>query len=83
VGLGDQVEGDVDAAGVRRHGIGVLVDRRLLERIDLRGLGRSTRGADPSATASSFDRVRPARKTVAPSRAKARATAPPIDPRPP
>ena len=43
------------------------------------------RGAPPaarisSATSSSLFRVRPARKTFAPSRAKARATAPPIDP---
>ena len=32
------------------------------------------------ATSSSDDRVRPARKTLAPSPAKARATAPPMEP---
>lgn len=36
-----------------------------------------------SATCSSVARVRPARNTFAPSRAKARATAPPTDPPPP
>ena len=35
------------------------------------------------ATASSFSRVRPTRKTFAPSRAKVRATPPPIPPPPP
>jgi hypothetical protein len=37
----------------------------------------------PSATAWSDSGVRPARCTVAPSRAKARATADPIEPAPP
>jgi putative transposase len=36
-----------------------------------------------SATLSSVARVRPARKTLAPSRAKARATPPPTEPPPP
>jgi hypothetical protein len=41
VPVGDQVEGDVDATGIRRHGGGVLVERVLVERVDLRRLGRS------------------------------------------
>jgi hypothetical protein len=44
-------------------------------------IGRAKSSSDISlATASSFARVRPATKTFAPSRAKARATAPPIAP---
>src|ERR687896_1931593 len=46
VRVGDQVERDVDAAGVRRHGVGVLVDRVLVERVDLRCLRRSPSGTD-------------------------------------
>lgn len=62
-GVGDQVERNVDAAGIRRHGVGVLVDRVLVERVDL-----SLSASPPAericwATASSFARVRPARKT--------------------
>jgi hypothetical protein len=83
VRVADQVEGDVDAAGIRRHGVGVLVDRVLVERVDLRRLGRSPAERICPATLSSFAGVRPARKTRAPSRANARATAPPIDPPPP
>jgi hypothetical protein len=81
--VGDQVEGDVDRAGFLRDGVGVLVDRLLVERVDLGGRRRSLAARISSATRSSFARVRPARKTFAPSRAKARATAPPIDPPPP
>jgi hypothetical protein len=47
VPVGDQVEGDVDATGIRRHGGGVLVERVLVERVDLRRLGRSPCGTDP------------------------------------
>ena len=46
VRVGDQVEGDVDAAGIRRHGGGVLIDRVFVQRVDLRRLGRSPSGAD-------------------------------------
>ena len=46
VRVGDHVEGDVDAAGIRRHGVGVPVDRVLVERVNLGRLGRSARGSD-------------------------------------
>jgi hypothetical protein len=46
VRVGDQVEGDVDVTGIRRHGGGVLIDRVLVERVDLRRVGRSPRGAN-------------------------------------
>jgi hypothetical protein len=36
----------VDAAGLRGDGVGVLVDCALVERVDLRRLGLSARGAD-------------------------------------
>ena len=42
----DQVEGDVDPAGLRSHGVGMLIDRLLVERIDLGRLGRPTGRAD-------------------------------------
>jgi hypothetical protein len=58
----------------------VLVDRLLVERVELRRVGRSPAERISSATTSSLAGVRPARKTRAPSRANARATAPPIDP---
>ena len=44
--VGDQVEGDVDATGIRRHGGGVLIDRVLVECVDLRRLGRSPSRTD-------------------------------------
>jgi hypothetical protein len=77
----DQVERDVDPTG-RRHGVGVLVDRPLVERVDLGRLGHAPGGADVGGHGVQRGRVRPARNTFAPSRAKARATAPPIDPLP-
>ena len=45
----DQVEGDVDSAGLRRDRVGMPEDRLLVERVDLRGLGRSSplRGSPP------------------------------------
>jgi hypothetical protein len=42
----DEVEGDVDAPGPRSHSIGMLIDRHLVERIDLRRLSHASRGAD-------------------------------------
>jgi hypothetical protein len=79
----DQVEGDVEPIGLRRDRVGVPVDRLLVECVDLRGLGRPSLCADRLC-----DRLEPgpraaARKTFAPSRAKASATAPPMDPAPP
>jgi hypothetical protein len=79
----DGVERDVDAARVRGHRVGVLVDGSLVERVDLRRLRLPPRATISSATRSSVSRVRPARKTLAPSRANARATAAPIAPPPP
>jgi hypothetical protein len=38
--------GDVDAACASSHGVGMLVGRMLIERVDLRRLGRSARGTD-------------------------------------
>ena len=46
VRVGDQVEGDVDATGIRGHGGGMLIDRVLVERVDLRRVDRSARGTD-------------------------------------
>jgi hypothetical protein len=63
------------------------VGERRTRRVDVRGASSSVTSADPPAavmsaeTASSEAWVRPARKTRAPSRAKVRATPPPI-PRP-
>ena len=80
----NEVEGDVDAACLRDHGSGVLFDGVLLARASR--ASRAATSAEPpadlmsSATASSFSRVRPARKTLAPSRAYSLATGPPIDP---
>jgi hypothetical protein len=42
----DQVERDVDAASIRRHGSSVLIDRVFVQRVDLCRLGRSPSGAD-------------------------------------
>ena len=44
--VGDQVEGDVEAAGLRDHAVGVLVDRLLVERIQRGGVGHAARIAD-------------------------------------
>ena len=76
----DRVERDVDAARPVDHGPEVLVHRLLVERVDLRRLGGSAGGDD--VLGDDFDgcRWRPVRKSLAPSRAKARATAPPIAP---
>jgi hypothetical protein len=83
VRVGDQVEGDVDVAGIRRHGAGVLIDRVFLQRVDLCRLGRSPSGADILGHGLELRRCAAGEETRAPSRANARATAPPIDPPPP
>ena len=82
VAVGDEVERDVDAA-LGGDRVGVLVDRALVEGVDLRRLGRPTRLADPRSDLLQPQRVRPARKTFAPSSANAVATAVPIRPAPP
>ena len=58
----------------------MLVHGLLVERVDLRRLGGSAGGND--VLGDSFDRrpAPPGEKELAPSRAKARATAPPIAP---
>jgi hypothetical protein len=45
--MGDEVEGDVEASGARGHGVGVPVDRGLVESVDPGRLGHAPRGADP------------------------------------
>src|SRR5918995_3370645 len=42
----DEVEGDVDTSSARGHGVSVLVDRRLVDGIDLRRLCHSSSRAD-------------------------------------
>jgi hypothetical protein len=42
----DEVEGDVETSGTCSQSVGVFVDRRLVESIDLRRLSDSSRGAD-------------------------------------
>ncbi|HEU4326502.1 MAG TPA: hypothetical protein VFS21_25395 [Roseiflexaceae bacterium] len=58
----------------------MLLECPLVEHIDLRDLSDTASGDDVLAHVSSVTGVRPARKTLAPSRAKARATALPIAP---
>jgi hypothetical protein len=58
----------------------MLVDGLLVEGVEIGNLAEPPADLMSSATASSFSRVRPARKTLAPSRANSLATAPPIDP---
>jgi hypothetical protein len=40
----DGVEGDINAARLRRHRVGVTVDGFLLQRVDCRRLGRASAG---------------------------------------
>jgi hypothetical protein len=47
VPVGDEVEGDIDPPSARGHSVIVLVDRHLVDGIDLRRLGHSSSGADP------------------------------------
>jgi hypothetical protein len=44
----DEIDRDVGTPGTLGHCVGVLVDGRLVERVDLRGLGLSSRRADLS-----------------------------------
>jgi hypothetical protein len=64
----DQVEGDVDPSG---DCISMPVHRFLVERVDLPISAAPPAERTASATSSSVARVRPARNTLAPSRAKA------------
>jgi hypothetical protein len=43
-----RVEGDVDVAGQRSDGVGVLLDRSFIESVNLGGLDRSASGGDVS-----------------------------------
>ena len=67
----DHVEGDVEAAGPAATASACSSTHRAVERVDLGGLGRPPSARISSATTSSVASVRPARKTRAPSRAKA------------
>ncbi len=82
VGVGDAepVERDVDPSRPVDHRLQVLVQRLLVERVDLGGLGRPAGGDD--LLGEHLDRVEPAtgEEDAAPSAANARATAPPIAP---
>lgn len=42
----DQVEGDVDASGLCRHGVDMLIDRHLVQCVDFGRLGHPTGEAD-------------------------------------
>jgi hypothetical protein len=61
----------------------MLIDRLLVERIYLRRLGHSPRGADLFGHLLELGPGAASEKDLCPSRAKARATAPPIEPPPP
>jgi hypothetical protein len=76
----DGVEGDMDAPGTRGHSVSMFVDRRLVERIDLCRLGHSSRRGDLSCHLVELCEGTAARNTLAPSLAKARATALPMAP---
>jgi hypothetical protein len=76
----DRVEGDIytpgplgDFADVPRHGV-------LVERIDLGGFDHSSRGGDLRRYCVDLRTGASRQETFAPSRAKVRATAPPIAP---
>ena len=76
----DRVERDVDAARLLDHRLQVLVDRLLVERVDRRRLGRAARRDDVPRDRLDRRPQAPGEKQLAPSRANARATAPPIAP---
>jgi hypothetical protein len=65
----DQVEGDVDAPGLGLglggDGVGMLVDRLRVERVDLRRVGRSTGGTDVLGHGVELDRVAAAQRRPA------------------
>jgi hypothetical protein len=83
VRVGDQVEGDVDATGIRRHSGGVLIDRVLVERVELRRLGRSPRGTDLLGDHLELRRCATGEEDSGALAGERAATAPPIDPPPP
>ena len=76
----DRVERDIDAARLVDHRLQMPVHGLLVEGVDLRRLGGSAGGNDFLGEASTGARGRPVRNSLAPSDAKARATAPPIAP---
>jgi hypothetical protein len=78
VAAGDEVERNVDAARLRGHGVGVLVDGALVIASTTATSARPPAAVMSTATRSRGSRVRPARNTVAPSRANVRATPPPM-----
>ena len=80
VGDRDCAEGDVDGPGLLRDGADVLFHRLLVKRIDLRCLCDSAAANDVGRDRFHLARFRPLKKSFAPSRANARATAPPTSP---
>ena len=46
VAVADGVERDIDPPGVPGHRVGVLIDGRFVEGVDLGGLGGPSRGGD-------------------------------------
>ena len=79
----DEVEGDVDTSGARGHGIGVLIYGPPIESIYLRRLGYPSGGADLLSHVVELRQGTPGEEDACPSRANARATAPPMAPPPP
>jgi hypothetical protein len=73
----------LDAAGRLGHGIRVLIDGPLVERVDLGRVGHPPAGADHVGDPLERRPGAAGQDDPAPSRAKASATAPPIDPPPP
>ena len=67
----DEVHRDVEGSVVAHQLVGVCVDGALVEGVDLRSCRGAAVLADLPGACSSFASVRPARCTVAPSRAKA------------
>jgi len=68
------------ASGIGFIGAGTIILRREVVKGLTTAASIWAAAAMSLATTSSFSRVRPTRNTLAPSRANARATAPPIDP---
>src|SRR5256885_1331744 len=71
-----------------REGASVFLVGRTREKLaevagEITSSGGSAEEVISPATSASFSRVRPTRNTLAPSRAKVRATPPPIPPPPP
>jgi hypothetical protein len=74
------VEGDVDAASLGRDRRGMLLDRLLVESVNLRGLGGSASGND--VLSDRFDRCpeAPGEKELGTLRRKGTRDIPPITP---